>query len=162
VETTHPDWLERHEHEPNLVIPDGDPAIVVNQPDGALRTMLLMDLLALPVSSVANCFIVSTGHGVSGPFLFAGARLLDLLRAVGWTDQGWQHVDVISADGFGARLFAHEITVHDVTRPILLSHHLNDAPMTRDQGLVRLIVPSETDDALRQVKWVARLHIHAA
>jgi hypothetical protein len=32
--------------------------------------------------------------------------------------------------------------------------------MTREQGLVRLIVPSEENDALRQVKWVARIDIH--
>jgi DMSO/TMAO reductase YedYZ molybdopterin-dependent catalytic subunit len=135
---------------------------VVNQPDGVLRSMALADLLALPVASLADCLIVSTGHGVSGPFTFAGVRLLDLLHTVGWTDQGWQHVDASSADGFGTRLFAHELSAPDGARPILLSYRLNGAPMTRAQGLVRLIVPSETDDALRQVKWVARLYIHAA
>jgi hypothetical protein len=31
--------------------------------------------------------------------------------------------------------------------------------LTRRQGLVRLIVPREKDDALRQVKWVGRIVI---
>ena len=45
--------------------------------------------------------------------------------------------------------------------PILLAHIVNGAAMTRAQGLVRLIVPSEIDDALRQVKWVVRVELHA-
>jgi hypothetical protein len=32
-------------------------------------------------------------------------------------------------------------------------------PLTREQGLVRMIVPSERDDALRQVKWVGKIVI---
>jgi hypothetical protein len=31
--------------------------------------------------------------------------------------------------------------------------------MTRKQGLVRLVVPTETDDALRQVKWIAEIRV---
>jgi hypothetical protein len=34
-------------------------------------------------------------------------------------------------------------------------------PLTRTQGLVRLIVPQEDDDALRQVKWVAGIETYA-
>jgi len=37
---------------------------------------------------------------------------------------------------------------------------MDGATLTRAQGLVRLIVPSETDDALRQVKWVGRIEIY--
>jgi hypothetical protein len=36
---------------------------------------------------------------------------------------------------------------------------LDGAALTREQGLVRLIVPSERDDALRQVKWLATITI---
>jgi hypothetical protein len=32
--------------------------------------------------------------------------------------------------------------------------------LTRAQGLVRLIVPHERDDALRQVKWVTRIIVY--
>ena len=34
-------------------------------------------------------------------------------------------------------------------------------PLTRDAGLVRLIVPSETDDALRQVKWISHIEVRS-
>jgi hypothetical protein len=43
--------------------------------------------------------------------------------------------------------------------PILLATHIDGRPMTRKEGLVRLIVPSERDDALRQVKWVSVVRI---
>ena len=42
---------------------------------------------------------------------------------------------------------------------MLLAYTLDGAPLTREQGLVRLIVPSEIDDALRQVKWLAMITI---
>jgi hypothetical protein len=41
-----------------------------------------------------------------------------------------------------------------------LSYAIDGTPLTRAQGLVRLIVPSETDDALRQVKWVQRIEVY--
>ena len=103
------------------------------------------------------------------------------------SDQGrqtgaWRYIDLVSADGFGTRVTpadlsgegsaAHmadasaavgEITTGDAAhvgdRPILLAYTLDGAPLTREQGLVRLIVPSETDDALRQVKWLATIRI---
>ena len=69
-------------------------------------------------------------------------------------------MEVISADGFGTRIRRHEI--EGVTdRPILLATAMNDTALTRRQGLIRLIVPSETDDALRQVKWVGRINVRA-
>ena len=43
--------------------------------------------------------------------------------------------------------------------PILLAYAINKQQMTRQQGLVRLIVPSAKDDALRQVKWVGRINV---
>jgi DMSO/TMAO reductase YedYZ molybdopterin-dependent catalytic subunit len=68
---------------------------------------------------------------------------------------------VISADGFGNRIFAEELGNVEGQRPMLLATTVDGRPMTRAQGLVRLIVPSETDDALRQVKWIARIEIRA-
>ena len=43
--------------------------------------------------------------------------------------------------------------------PILLATHIDGQPLTREAGLVRLIVPAERDDALRQVKWIAEIRI---
>jgi DMSO/TMAO reductase YedYZ molybdopterin-dependent catalytic subunit len=114
----------------------------------------------LPQADAAACYIVSTGHGTSGPFHFAGVTLPTLLAAYDVTN--WQHVDVISADNFGTRVYHREFGAEQLpnARPILLALRCNGQPLTRIQGLVRLIVPTETDDALRQVKWVMRLEVH--
>jgi DMSO/TMAO reductase YedYZ molybdopterin-dependent catalytic subunit len=155
-----PEWLHGHAHDPNPAPPSVTSAFVLQQPDGATQPLDLPDLYILPTTQVENCFIVSTGHGTSGPFTFAGVTLADLLVAQLPATLAWQAVDVISADGFGTRLSAQEI-LSPTIRPILLSYAINGVPMTREQGLLRLIVPSETDDALRQVKWVARIEVHA-
>lgn len=102
--------------------------------------------------------IASTGHPPSGPFTFGGVRLVDLLHAHGIDESGgWAFADVVSDDGFGTRIDARETQA--AARPILLATALDGTPLRRDQGLVRLIVPGETDDALRQVKWVARVEV---
>jgi hypothetical protein len=149
-------WLHGHAHEPNLQIPTTAPDFVVALPDGTTVPVQVSDLQALPATQVDQSYIVSTGHGTSGPFTFTGVRLLDLLTVLLPAGLAWQQCDVISTDGFGARLSAQEVTI--VThRPILLSYAVDGQALTRAQGLVRLIVPSETDDALRQVKWVGQI-----
>ncbi|MCB0026115.1 MAG: hypothetical protein KDD91_23950, partial [Caldilinea sp.] len=72
---------------------------------------------------------------------------------------GWQQVDVVSGDGFGTRLTPADLVGAPAGRPPLLAYMLDGAEMTRQAGLVRLVVPAETDDALKQVKWIARLEI---
>ncbi|MEZ4676314.1 MAG: hypothetical protein R2932_18990 [Caldilineaceae bacterium] len=37
---------------------------------------------------------------------------------------------------------------------------LDRQPLTREQGLIRLVVPTERDDALKQVKWVAEIVVY--
>jgi hypothetical protein len=154
-----PTWLHRHAHEPNPVPPSPEPDFVVKLPDGIVSRLTVVALQALPFAQVHDCWIVSTGHGQSGPFTFGGARLLDVLNAVLDTNTHWQAVDVVSIDGFGTRILAHELSEMS-TQPILLSYLINGGNLTREQGLVRLIVPSETDDALRQVKWVSLIEVH--
>jgi DMSO/TMAO reductase YedYZ molybdopterin-dependent catalytic subunit len=152
-------------------------------------TVTLQDLAALPYVEVSDCLIISTGHGTSGPFTFGGVRLRDLLARVqsqaadgGHSDSTdgdgerdgrdrsasgegsrlWQHVDVLSADGFGTRVHPHDLEdAPDAgnERPILLAYRMDGALLSRRQGLVRLVVPSEVDDALRQVKWVAAVRV---
>ncbi|MCX6049681.1 MAG: molybdopterin-dependent oxidoreductase [Chloroflexi bacterium] len=153
-----PAWLHGHAHDPNPTPPSPDPAFAVRKPDGAEIKITLADLQLLPLVHLDECWIISTGHGRSGPFTFAGTRLLDLINRLLQPKAVWHMVDVISADGFGTRLLAQELQAA-TTRPMLLSYVINHSPMTRAQGLVRLIVPSEIDDALRQVKWVARIEI---
>ena len=156
----HGDPLRPHRHDPNPHPPGPDPTIQLScpgDPQGQPRRITLADLRALPPVSVPDCLIVSTGHGTSGPFTFTGPRLLDLIQA--HCPGPWSQVAVISGDGFGTRVLAAELTDPRVTRPIILAYAVDGQPLSREQGLVRLIVPSETDDALRQVKWVAQVQV---
>lgn len=162
-----PAWLHPHVHEPNPKPPSPDPTLILARADGTFAHLTPDDLASLPQHSAPNCHIVSTGHGTSGPFDFKGVTLADLLAANGIAT--WHSADVISADGFGTRLYAHEFdaaqelggqSVSTDARPILLALERDGEPLTREQGLVRLIVPQERDDALRQVKWVARIEVH--
>jgi DMSO/TMAO reductase YedYZ molybdopterin-dependent catalytic subunit len=156
-----PAWVHGHAHEPNPAPPSPETAFTVQLPNGNLSSWDVADLEQLATTTVRDCYIVSTGHGTSGPFTFTGVRLQDFLTHV--LDQGasWQHLDVVSSDGFGTRLTATDLAQEATDRPSLLVHTLHGQPLTRAQGLVRLIVPTETDDALRQVKWVARIVIYA-
>ena len=154
------DPLEPHSHDPNPDPPSPDPAFTLTRPSGESVAMGVDDLRSLPTTSVPSCYIVSTGHGTSGPFTFAGVRLLDLIAA--YVSLPWSQVDVISADGFGNRVYREELENPDPAGPILLAHTIDGEPMSREQGLVRLIVPSEKDDALRQVKWIAQVNVRDA
>jgi hypothetical protein len=151
------DPLRPHSHEPNFEPPTEAPDIVLVLPGGEEKVLRLEDLQSLPLVTVRDCYIVSTGHGTSGPFAFGGARLLDLIER--YATPPWNEVEIISADGFGNRISRAELLVPDPAGPVVLSYLIDGAPMTRRQGLVRLIVPNEKDDALRQVKWVARINV---
>lgn len=154
-----PAWVHGHAHEPNPAPPSAETAFVIQLPDGSKVTWDVVELQRLATTVVADCYIVSTGHGTSGPFTFAGVRLQDFLPHVLGHDTPWQYLDVISGDGFGTRLTPTDLAQASAHRPALLAHTLNAQPLTREKGLVRLIVPTETDDALRQVKWVAQIII---
>ena len=165
------DPLAPHAHEPNASPPSPDADLTVHLPDGAAHRISSPALRSLDIVqadrlserlatakqvTVPNCYIVSTGHGTSGPFSFTGVRLLDLIDLL-WPGD-WTQVEVVSADGFGTRARRTELTA-PTSRPVLLAHTLDGQPLARADGLVRLVVPSETDDALRQVKWVAHVRI---
>lgn len=152
-----PAWLHSHPHEPNPAPSTTDTTLTLIRLDGTFVSLTVDDLTRLPQQSVPNCMIISTGHSATGPFDFEGVSLHNLLTANAVT--AYSYVDVISADDFGTRILAQEIS-HNASRPILLATACNGVPLTRSQGLVRLIVPHETDDALRQVKWIARIEIH--
>lgn len=158
--STYHDPLQPHAHDPNPEPPSADPAFVLHRPDHVAHTITIRALDELPHTILHNCYIVSTGHGTSGPFTFSGVTLRDLLAHYLPPDVAWQQVEVIGGDGFGTRVWATELE-QETTRPILLATHRNGVPLTRAQGLVRLIVPHETDDALRQVKWIRQLNVLA-
>lgn len=151
------DPLQPHAHDPNPEPPTDDPTFTLQPPQGEPQPVTVGDLKQLPQTDVPDCYIVSTGHGTSGPFTFGGVQLLHLIQQV--VDGGWSDVEVISADGFGNRIFRHELEAPGEAGPIILATRIDGAPLSRQDGLVRLIVPSERDDALRQVKWVARINV---
>lgn len=151
------DPLQPHSHDPNLETPSGDGSFLLLA-NGRSHTITPASLHTLPQTAVANCLIVSTGHGTSGPFTFTGVTLLDFLHHH-LDNIAWTQVEVVSADGFGNRVQRQELETPDPAGPILLATHRDGSPLTRQQGLVRLIVPSERDDALRQVKWIGEIRV---
>ena len=153
------DPLQPHSHEPNPTPPGPDPAFRLVVPGEANWLLTPADLATLPQTAVPDCTIVSTGHGTSGPFTFSGVTLGDLLAA--YLAGPWRDAEILSADGFGNRVSAEEVQHGNSAPPILLATHIDGRPMTRREGLVRLIVPAERDDALRQVKWVGEVTINS-
>jgi len=155
------DPLRPHRHDPNLQTPAGDGSLRLLPSGGNPLTIAVADLRRLPLREIPRFTIVSTGHGTSGPFSFGGAALQDVVSA--WAAPLPAHfsVEVVSADGFGNRIEDGELRHPPEAGPILLAFLRDGAPLTRDEGLVRLIVPSETKDALRQVKWVSEIRVVA-
>ncbi len=151
----HTAWSPPHSHEPNPAPPSDDTSFVLGS-DSLSIILTPDDLRQLPQQTIADCLIVSTGHPSSGPFTFGGVALLSLIDH--YVNIPWMEVDVKSDDGFGARLTAVELRQAG-DRPALLALTIDGRPLTRAEGLVRLIVPSETDDALRQVKWVGEIWV---
>lgn len=152
------DWVYGHPHEPNPAPPGEDSSFTVVLPNGATHSLSTEALQKFPFTTIENCLIVSTGHGTSGPFCFGGVRLQTLLDSL-LGEQKWSYVDVQSGDDFGTRIQAGELQNESTDRPSLLAWQLDGVPLTRQRGLVRLIVPSEVDDALKQVKWIKEIRI---
>jgi DMSO/TMAO reductase YedYZ molybdopterin-dependent catalytic subunit len=152
------DPLRPHSHEPNPEPPTADPTITLITSDEREILVTVEELKkGFTAVTLSDCYIVSTGHGTSGPFTFTGVRLLDLIEQ---SAKGkWSQVEVVSADGFGNRVMAAELRDPGSAGPVLLAYAIDGDPLTRGQGLVRMIVPSERDDALRQVKWVEVVRI---
>ena len=143
---------EVHSHEPNPDPPAGDASITLAGADATEVTLTPARLQALPSVTATDCHITSTGHGQSGPFEFRGPALLELARLCGVRD--WTRVRVAAGDGFGALLKRPEVEAAAANEPVLLALERDGEPLTRTQGFVRLIVPYETENALKQVKWV--------
>ncbi|MCL4871257.1 MAG: molybdopterin-dependent oxidoreductase [Anaerolineae bacterium] len=152
------DPLRPHRHDPNPAPPSPDPAFALFNPDRQSEIITPDDLALLPQTESKPLFIVTTSHGTSGPFRFGGVALFDLLQQRMALPERFQ-VEAVSGDGFGTRIEGDELLYPHANGPILLSTHINGVPLIREQGLVRLIVPSETDDALRQVKWVTTIRV---
>ncbi len=149
--------LEPHGHDPNPNPPSDDPTFFLNLADGKKAKIAVQSLQHLSRTTLTNCTIVSTGHGTSGPFAFSGVTLNYLISAYNPKKSDWDLVEVISGDGFGTRILKEELLNRQLVNSIILADSIDSRPMTREQGLIRLIFPGETDDALRQVKWVKNI-----
>lgn len=146
-------WTPPHSHEPNPAPPSNDATFVMRFGSRSIR-LTPDDLGQWPQRQLTECTIFSTGHPPSGPFTFGGVALLAVIER--YVNMKWAAVDVKSDDGFGARLTADELR-RETARPALLALTIDGRPLTRAEGLVRLVVPGEFDDALRQVKWVGEI-----
>lgn len=152
------DPLQPHSHDPNPEPPSPFPDFRLQLPDGTEKLVTLDNLYRLPAKTLNDCYIVSTGHGTTGPFAFSGPTLLTVVQSF-FRQVDWHTIEVISGDGFGTRIQADELWGNAAAEPMILAYAIDGKQMSRHEGLVRLIVPSETDDALRQVKWVERIRI---
>lgn len=149
------DWIPPHSHDSNPTPPNDDPALMLHTGSGIVR--LTPDELAhFPQFILPHCYIVSTGHGTTGPFTFQGVRVIDL--ATRYAKSRWVYIDILSGDGFGTRLLREALEAMG-DRPAILALMINGRPLKREEGLVRLIVPDEKENALQQVKWVSEIHL---
>lgn len=144
------DPLQPHAHDPNPEPPSDDPTVTLIIEDSA-QPIPLPQLQQLPETIMPNCFIISTGHGTTGPFTFSGVTLHDFAQV--YIPGDWSHLEIVSGDDFGCRVWANE------AKETLLAWGKDGRALIRAEGLVRLIVPSEQEDALRQVKWVAKIRV---
>ena len=149
-------WTPPHSHDPSPNPPGNDSTLTLYVGLQAFH-LTSGDLAGFPQSTVNNCYIVSTGHGTSGPFAFEGVQILELTNR--YTNNTWVYINIISDDGFRTRLTRAALATMG-ERPVLLALKIDGRPMRRNEGLIRLIVPNEKEDALQQVKWVSDIRVY--
>ena len=152
------DPLQPHSHDNNPEPPYIDPTLIFLAPNGDKKEISLADLMADYDQTVIPAYTYMTDHGMHGPYKLEGVGLLDLINQELGPQAEWGEVEIISADEFGNRLYRDELVPAGFA-PVLLCHRSNNEQLRRIQGLVRLVVPSETDNALRQVKWVREIRV---
>lgn len=147
--------LPPHSHDPLQDPPGEDASLQVQGPGTGSIYMDVKRLKGLPAIEQPGCFIVSTGHGTSGPFVFTGPTLATLACHCGI--QHYNYVKVSSGDGFFTFLTQREVQVSLLGRSAMLALEKDGQALSRAQGLVRLVVPTERNDALKQVKWISQI-----
>lgn len=152
------DPLQPHSHDNNESPPDNNLDLVLTRPDGSITEIPAATLDNYPQAVIPQ-YEYTTDHGKHGPYRLTGVALYDLIQQEVATD--WQEVEVLSADGFGNRVFRSELEQPVAAGPILLCTHSDGRPLGRAEGAIRLVVPSETDNALRQIKWVHEIRVKA-
>ena len=143
--------LRPEAHHNNTDVPDADETLYLTWSEGKLE-LTLATLKTYPQTEYEYSY--TTDHGDHGPHLLQGVSLRDLVTKEVAGD--WLELKVLSADGFGNRLSRYEVFAD---KPPMLYYLTDGEPLSRQQGLVRLVVPSETDNALRQIKWVREVRV---
>lgn len=153
---TNHDPLQPHSHDNNEAPPDENLDLLLIEPNGRKHPIPAGTLPTYPQSIIPH-YEYTTDHGKHGPYKLSGVALLDLINH--HITAAWAEVEILSADGFGNRVFKAELEANTAEEPILLCTATNDRPLTRAEGAIRLVVPSETDNALRQIKWVQTIRL---
>jgi DMSO/TMAO reductase YedYZ molybdopterin-dependent catalytic subunit len=153
------DPLRPQSHDPNPEPSSADPSITLILPGRPDKLLSPADLEALPYTRAAGCTIASTGHSPSGPFTFGGVAVADLLRITLGPRPDYTAIEIVSGDGFGTQIDADELAKSASDGDFLLAYEVDGRRLTRAEGLVRLILPQEADDALRQIKWVGTIRV---
>jgi len=151
------DPLRPHSHANNRTPPDDETTIELKVLNNETIQIDIEALQTKYAMSVIKSYTYQTDHGKHGPYKLEGVSLVDLINHHLPDDAAWAQAEVLSADGFGNRIYKQELIQSE--EPILLCFKSNDEALKRNQGLVRLVVPFETDNALRQVKWVRTINI---
>lgn len=150
------DPLKPHKHSNNTTPPRGNSNITLYNTDSSSVELSLEQLQMNYPPSIIPAYTYVTDHGVHGPYKLEGVSLKDLITKEVKTP--WSELEVLSADGFGNRLSKEEIFAKG--DPIMLYFKTDGEMLTKQHGLVRLVVPSETDNALRQIKWVKTINVN--
>lgn len=149
------DPLQPHSHDNNEAPPDENLDLLLIGPNGREIPIPAAALPTYPQAIIPH-YEYTTDHGKHGPYKLTGVALLDLITQ--HITAAWSEVEVLSADGFGNRVFRAELET-PTAAPVLLCTATNGRPLTRAEGAIRLVVPSETDNALRQIKWVRTIRL---
>lgn len=137
-------------HHNNVTPPDDDETFYLLWDKGELE-LTLPTLKTYPKTEYPYTY--KTDHGDHGPYTLLGVALRDLIKEL---SKAWNEVEIKSADGFGNCLTKDEV----LAEPPPMLYYLSDGELlSRQNGLVRLVVPSETDNALRQIKWVREVKV---
>lgn len=138
-------------HHNNTTIPETNSEIFLEFADGE-STLSLEELKNKYPQSVIEAYTYVTNHGVYGPYRLEGVSLLDLIPE---TFSNWSEVEVISADNFANTLSKAELIA--AKEPAMLYYLSDGKSLDSKHGPIRLVVPSETDNAIRQIKWVKQI-----
>ena len=149
-----------HSHDNNPTPPDHDLTLTLVRPNGTRHTITAEALRREYPTAEIPAYGYTTDHGRHGPYHLRGVALLTLIQQE--VAEAWTAVVVLSADGFGNQLTAAELQNPDPAGPVLLCYESDGRPLGREQRTIRLVVPSETDNALRQVKWVREVRVVSA